>query len=56
MKVGAREGDEVEVTDGVKEGEHVAVPLAGEELRDGAPVASAAPAASPAPARQSAAR
>jgi RND family efflux transporter MFP subunit len=56
VKVGAREGDEVEVTGGVKEGEHVAVPLEGEELRDGAPVASASPAASPAAPTQSAAR
>ena len=39
VKLGAREGDEVEVVDGVKPGEQVAVPLPGEELRDGAPVA-----------------
>jgi membrane fusion protein (multidrug efflux system) len=56
VKVGAREGDEVEVTGGVKEGERVAVPLAGEELRDGAPVASAAPAPAPAASAQAADR
>ncbi len=39
VKLGAREGDEVEVVDGVKPGAQVAVPLPGEELRDGAPVA-----------------
>jgi len=45
VKLGAREGDEVEVVDGIKVGEHVAVPLPGEELRDGAPVAATAGAA-----------
>jgi RND family efflux transporter MFP subunit len=48
VKLGARDGEEVEVVDGVKVGEHVAVPLPGEELRDGAPVA-ATTAASAAP-------
>jgi RND family efflux transporter MFP subunit len=48
VKLGARDGEEVEVVDGVKAGEHVAVPLPGEELRDGAPVAATA-AAGPAP-------
>jgi len=42
VKLGSREGNEVEVVDGVKQGESVAVPLAGEELRDGAPVAAGA--------------
>jgi RND family efflux transporter MFP subunit len=42
VKLGAREGNEVEVVDGVKQGESVAVPLVGEELRDGAPVAASA--------------
>lgn len=44
VKLGSREGDEVEVVDGIRVGEHVAVPLPGEELRDGAPVSAAAPA------------
>jgi multidrug efflux pump subunit AcrA (membrane-fusion protein) len=39
VKLGAREGDEVEVVEGLKEGERVAVPAAGAEPRDGAPVA-----------------
>jgi RND family efflux transporter MFP subunit len=43
VKLGSSDGDEVEVTDGVKAGARVAVPLPGEELRDGAPVAAAAP-------------
>jgi membrane fusion protein (multidrug efflux system) len=38
VKLGARDGDEVEVVDGLEEGAQVAVPVAGEELRDGAPV------------------
>jgi membrane fusion protein (multidrug efflux system) len=38
VKLGARDGDEVEVVDGLAEGAQVAVPVAGEELRDGAPV------------------
>jgi multidrug efflux pump subunit AcrA (membrane-fusion protein) len=38
VKLGAREGDEVEVVEGLKEGERVALPLKGQELRDGAPV------------------
>jgi multidrug efflux pump subunit AcrA (membrane-fusion protein) len=40
VKLGAREGAEVEIVSGVKEGEQVAVPLEGEELRDGAPVSA----------------
>jgi RND family efflux transporter MFP subunit len=42
VKLGSRDGDEVEVVDGVKEGDRVAVPLPGEEPRDGAPLAGAA--------------
>jgi len=38
VKLGAREGDEVEVTSGIKEGARVAVPAEGQEPRDGAPV------------------
>ena len=38
VKLGAREGVDVEIVSGLKEGEQVAVPAAGEELRDGAPV------------------
>jgi multidrug efflux pump subunit AcrA (membrane-fusion protein) len=38
VKLGARDGGEVEVVDGLAEGAQVAVPVAGEELRDGAPV------------------
>ena len=40
VKIGAREGEEVEVVSGVKDGDRVAVPAEGEELRDGAPVAA----------------
>jgi RND family efflux transporter MFP subunit len=40
VKLGAREGAEVEIVSGVKEGEQVAVPLEGEELRDGATVSA----------------
>jgi membrane fusion protein (multidrug efflux system) len=39
VKLGAREGAEVEVVSGLTEGAQVAVPLEGEEPRDGAPVA-----------------
>jgi RND family efflux transporter MFP subunit len=38
VKLGAREGADVEIVSGLKEGTYVAVPLEGEELRDGAPV------------------
>jgi membrane fusion protein, multidrug efflux system len=38
VKLGAREGDEVEVVSGIKDGAQVAVAVPGEELRDGAPV------------------
>jgi len=38
VKIGAREGADVEVVAGVKDGDRVAVPAEGEELRDGAPV------------------
>ncbi len=38
VKLGARDGAEVEVVSGIKEGAQVAVPIEGEELRDGAPV------------------
>jgi RND family efflux transporter MFP subunit len=43
VKLGSREGDDVEVVEGIKAGERVAVPLPGEELRDGAPVVAAEP-------------
>jgi RND family efflux transporter MFP subunit len=36
VKLGAREGTDVEIVSGLKEGSFVAVPLEGEELRDGA--------------------
>jgi len=36
VKLGAREGADVEIVSGLKEGTSVAVPLEGEELRDGA--------------------
>jgi RND family efflux transporter MFP subunit len=45
VKLGARERGEAEVVEGIKDGARVAVPLEGQELRDGAPVAEAAPAA-----------
>jgi len=38
VKLGAREGDEVEVVSGLKEGDRVALPMKGEDLRDGAAV------------------
>jgi RND family efflux transporter MFP subunit len=40
VKLGAREGVDVEIVSGLKEGSSVAVPLEGEELRDGATVAA----------------
>jgi RND family efflux transporter MFP subunit len=41
VKLGSREGDETEIVDGLKEGDQVAVPIEGEDLRDGAPVIAA---------------
>jgi RND family efflux transporter MFP subunit len=41
VKLGSREGDEAEIVDGLKEGDRVAVPIEGEELRDGATVTAA---------------
>jgi hypothetical protein len=38
VKLGAREGADVEIVSGLKEGAYVAVPLEGQELRDGAAV------------------
>ncbi len=38
VKLGAREGTGVEIVSGLKEGTSVAVPLEGEEMRDGAPL------------------
>ena len=38
VKLGTREGDQAEIVDGLKEGARVAVPIEGEELRDGATV------------------
>ena len=40
VKLGAREGADVEIVSGLKEGASVAVPLEGQELRDGATVAA----------------
>jgi len=40
VKIGAREGQDVEVVSGVKDGDRVAVAAEGEELRDGATVES----------------
>jgi RND family efflux transporter MFP subunit len=45
VKLGARGGGDVEIVEGVKAGERVAVPLPGEEPRDGAPVLTPGPAA-----------
>jgi RND family efflux transporter MFP subunit len=45
VKLGSREGGEVEVVDGIADGARVAVPLEGQELRDGAPVSAAEAAA-----------
>jgi RND family efflux transporter MFP subunit len=41
VKLGSQEGDETEIVDGLKEGDRVAVPIEGEVLRDGTPVAAA---------------
>jgi RND family efflux transporter MFP subunit len=38
VKLGPQEGSSVEIVSGLKDGERVAVPLEGEEMRDGAPV------------------
>jgi RND family efflux transporter MFP subunit len=38
VKLGAQEGDQAEIVDGLKDGARVAVPIEGEELRDGATV------------------
>ncbi len=38
VKLGAREGADVEIVSGLKEGTYVAVPMEGEEMRDGAAV------------------
>jgi RND family efflux transporter MFP subunit len=38
VKLGEREGNDVEISDGLSAGDSVAVPVSGEELRDGAPV------------------
>jgi multidrug efflux pump subunit AcrA (membrane-fusion protein) len=40
VKLGSREGEETEIVGGLKEGDRVAVPAEGEDLRDGAPVAA----------------
>jgi RND family efflux transporter MFP subunit len=41
VKLGSREGDEAEIVEGLKEGDRVALPIEGEDLRDGAPVIAA---------------
>ena len=41
VKLGSREGDDAEIVDGLKEGDDVAVPLEGDDLRDGALVTAA---------------
>jgi len=38
VKLGERAGDEVEITDGLREGERLALPAKGQELKDGATV------------------
>jgi multidrug efflux pump subunit AcrA (membrane-fusion protein) len=38
VKLGERTGDEIEITDGLREGERVALPTKGQELKDGAAV------------------
>lgn len=40
VKLGRRDGEEAEIVEGLKEGDRVALPVAGEDLRDGAPVAA----------------
>jgi multidrug efflux pump subunit AcrA (membrane-fusion protein) len=41
VKLGRRDGEEAEIVEGLKEGDRVALPVAGEDLRDGAPVTAA---------------
>jgi RND family efflux transporter MFP subunit len=41
VKLGSQEGDEAEIVDGLKEGDRVALPIEGEDLRDGATVTAA---------------
>jgi RND family efflux transporter MFP subunit len=41
VKLGRRDGEEAEIVEGLKEGDRVALPVAGEDLRDGALVAAA---------------
>jgi multidrug efflux pump subunit AcrA (membrane-fusion protein) len=41
VKLGARDGHEVEVVEGIADGAKVALPIEGQELRDGAPVTAA---------------
>lgn len=41
VKLGSRDGDDAEIVDGLKEGDRVAVPIEGEDLRDGAPLTAA---------------
>jgi len=38
VKLGERSGDDVEITDGLREGERIALPAKGQELKDGATV------------------
>lgn len=38
VKLGERSGDEVEIVDGLRDKEQIAMPIEGQELRDGAPV------------------
>jgi RND family efflux transporter MFP subunit len=38
VKLGERAGDEVEITDGLREGERLALPVKGQDLKDGATV------------------
>jgi RND family efflux transporter MFP subunit len=48
VKLGARDGDMVEIAEGLHEGARVAVPLPGQEPRDGAPVAAPVGSSTPA--------
>jgi multidrug efflux pump subunit AcrA (membrane-fusion protein) len=41
VKLGRRDGETAEIVEGLKEGDRVALPVAGEDLRDGAPVTAA---------------
>jgi membrane fusion protein, multidrug efflux system len=49
VKLGSRDGGQAEVVEGIQDGARVAVPVAGQELRDGAPVAETEPAAAESP-------